>query len=72
MDDIISRLVKILGNTVIVHVYSYPHFSIEIFLASVVCAVHLLLIYEVNSLYRRANAKAAARLRTRSVALKGM
>lgn len=48
-----------------VNIHSYPNFSMETILSTVVCIVHCLLIFEVNSLYRRTNARAAAKLRMR-------
>lgn len=65
MEEMITQIAKALSHTIIVHIYSYPQFSIETFLAAVVCIVHCLLILEVNGLYRRTNAKAAAKLRMR-------
>lgn len=71
MEETISNVVKVLSHTILVHIYSYPHFSIELFLSCVVCIVHCLLIIEVNRLYQRTNAKAAARLRMRHTPFKG-
>ncbi|VEN38318.1 unnamed protein product [Callosobruchus maculatus] len=70
MENLITQMVKFLSSTVVVHIYSFPNFSIETFLASIVCVVHVLLIHEVNSLYRRTNAKAAAKLRLRHASIK--
>ncbi|KAG5889242.1 hypothetical protein JTB14_006378 [Gonioctena quinquepunctata] len=63
MDEVINQLAKVLNKTVVVHIYSYPHFAIETFLAFVVCIAHCLMIFEINNLYRRTNAKAAVKLR---------
>ncbi|KAH1007769.1 hypothetical protein HUJ04_004964 [Dendroctonus ponderosae] len=63
MDEFIANIVKILSSTINVRIISFPSFAIESLLASVVCIVHCLLIFEVNTLVRRTNAKAAARLR---------
>lgn len=63
MDEFIANIVKILSSTINVRIISFPSFAIETLLASVVCIVHCLLIFEVNTLVRRTNAKAAARLR---------
>lgn len=71
MEDIISNIVKVLTHTILVHIYSYPHFSIEFFLACVICVVHFLLLFEVNKVYQRTNAKAAAKLRMRHAQLQG-
>ncbi|KAG5889227.1 hypothetical protein JTB14_006363 [Gonioctena quinquepunctata] len=57
------QLVKLLDTNIVVHIYSYPHFAIETLLAFVVCIAHCLLIFEINNLYRRMNAKAAVKLR---------
>ncbi|XP_050295603.1 uncharacterized protein LOC126735601 [Anthonomus grandis grandis] len=65
MDEIIINTVKFLSSTVVVRLLSYPPFAIEIFLAAVVCVVHILLLFEINTLVRRTNSKAAARLRMR-------
>ncbi|KAG5882727.1 hypothetical protein JTB14_004024 [Gonioctena quinquepunctata] len=62
MDKLITQLANILTKNVVVHIYSYPHFAIETLLAVVVCIAHCLLIYEINNLYRRTNAKAAVAL----------
>jgi len=63
MDEIIGNFVKFLSSTVIVRIMSYPNFVIETLLATAVCIVHFLLIFEINTLVRRTNAKAAARLK---------
>lgn len=71
MEEMVSNIVKVLSHTILVHIYSYPQFAIELFLACVVCIVHCLLIIEVNRVYYRINAKAAARLRMRHTPLQG-
>lgn len=71
MEEMVSNIVKVLSHTILVHVYSYPHFAIELFLAAVLCVVHCLLIIEVNRVYQRTNAKAAARLRLRHTPFQG-
>ncbi|KAG5889228.1 hypothetical protein JTB14_006364 [Gonioctena quinquepunctata] len=63
MEELITQLVKLLNKTIVVHIYSYPHFAVETLLAFVVCIAHCLLIFEINNLYRRTNAKAAVKLR---------
>ncbi|XP_076267235.1 uncharacterized protein LOC143200615 [Rhynchophorus ferrugineus] len=65
MDEFIGYIAKFLSSTVLVRIASYPSFSIEIFLAMIVCVSHFLLIFEINTLVRRTNAKAAQRLRLR-------
>lgn len=71
MEEMVSNIVKVLSHTILVHIYSYPHFAIELFLAAVLCVVHCLLIIEVNRVYNRTNAKAAARLRMRHTPFQG-
>ncbi|XP_074030819.1 uncharacterized protein [Leptinotarsa decemlineata] len=70
MDEFINYLVKLLTNNILVHIYSYPHFAIETFIASVICVTHCLLIFEVNNLFRRTNTRAAIKLRHRHPQLK--
>ncbi|CAH1963097.1 unnamed protein product [Acanthoscelides obtectus] len=70
MENFITQTVKFLSSTVIVHIYSFPHFAIETLLAFIVCTIHILLINEVNYVYRRTNAKAAAKLRLRQYSIK--
>ncbi|KAG5886921.1 hypothetical protein JTB14_034197 [Gonioctena quinquepunctata] len=62
MDELITQLAKLLSYNIVVHIYSYPHFAIELLLALAVCIAHCLLIFEINNLYKRTNAKAAINL----------
>ncbi|XP_028142162.2 uncharacterized protein LOC114336022 [Diabrotica virgifera virgifera] len=63
MEDIINHFGKIISKTVMVHIYSFPSFSIEVFLSLILCVVHILLIYEVNDIFQATNAKALSKLR---------
>ncbi|KAG5886922.1 hypothetical protein JTB14_034198 [Gonioctena quinquepunctata] len=57
MDELINQLLKLLSYDVVVHIYSYPHFAIEALLATVLCIVHCVLIFEINNLCIKTNAK---------------
>nr|CAH7748260.1 unnamed protein product [Callosobruchus chinensis] len=48
MENLIAQMVKFLSSTVVVNIHSFPNFSIEILLASIVCVIHVLLILEIN------------------------
>ncbi|XP_060533614.1 uncharacterized protein LOC132706344 [Cylas formicarius] len=63
MDEFIVQSIKFLSNTITVRVASHPPFAIEIFLSAVVCIVHLLLIFEINALVKRTNARAVEKLK---------
>ncbi|KAL1512536.1 hypothetical protein ABEB36_002117 [Hypothenemus hampei] len=63
MDEFVTDIVNILTSTVAVRVTSNPNFAVEILVAFLVCVVHCLLIFDVNTLARRANAKATTKLR---------
>ncbi|XP_066259820.1 uncharacterized protein [Euwallacea similis] len=63
MDELILNFVKFLSSTVVFRIISYPNFAIEILLATVVCVVQALLIFEINTLVRKTNAKVIAKLR---------
>ncbi|CAH0552070.1 unnamed protein product [Brassicogethes aeneus] len=63
MEEIISHVLKCMSHTIIVHVVSFPHFSIETFLAGVVCVVHCLLMFEINTLVYKTNAISTAKLK---------
>ncbi|XP_057659172.1 uncharacterized protein LOC130895711 [Diorhabda carinulata] len=65
MEDIISYFGKLISNTIMVHIYSYPHFSIEILLAIMLCVCHILLFFEVNDIFHTTNIKAMMKLKSK-------
>ncbi|XP_044744503.1 uncharacterized protein LOC123306523 [Coccinella septempunctata] len=67
MEELFHSITKILAHNIVVHVYSLPNFSIESFITSLICVVHILLIMEVNSLVSHITEKSIAKLRRQRI-----
>ncbi|KAL3289109.1 hypothetical protein HHI36_003550 [Cryptolaemus montrouzieri] len=67
MEDLFHSITKLLAHNIVVHIYSLPNFSIESFVTSLICIVHILLIVEVNSLVGQITEKSIAKLRRQRI-----
>ncbi|CAG9862313.1 unnamed protein product [Phyllotreta striolata] len=63
MEELLGHISKIISNHIAIHLYSYPHFSVEILLAVALCVSQLLLIFELNDIFKRTNTRAIENLR---------
>ncbi|KAK9877443.1 hypothetical protein WA026_018553 [Henosepilachna vigintioctopunctata] len=67
MEELFHTVTKLLAHNIVVHIYSLPNFTIESFVTSLICVVHILLIMEVNSLVSQVTEKSIAKFRRKRI-----
>lgn len=59
MDEILQDVIYLMQKKATVHIYSYPHFALEAFMALLVSTVYILLHMNISKYFRECKKKKA-------------